>query len=215
MKMLALGVALGVLIALGGAVFAHREAPTPAAAKAIVAPTPRTPLSAADSAQISEVLERVQREYVDKIEGPKLIDDALRGMVGRLDPYSSFLDAEEYADLRVSTAGTYAGIGIEVGRIGIEARHHAAQRVIDELGIAHVVDVLALYALEYLGYLCGLRGRQRRPGTGHRGGGDGRVGDRLTLGEHGAAKCDQHTERDPEGKQLHGAKSYPMSPASE
>jgi carboxyl-terminal processing protease len=38
----------------------------------------------------------------------------LRGMVGRLDPYSSYLDAEEYADLRVSTAGTYAGIGIEV-----------------------------------------------------------------------------------------------------
>jgi carboxyl-terminal processing protease len=48
------------------------------------------------------------------VEGPRLIDDALRGMVGRLDPYSSYLDAEEYADLRVSTAGTYAGIGIEV-----------------------------------------------------------------------------------------------------
>jgi carboxyl-terminal processing protease len=114
MKMLALGVALGVLIALGGAVFAHRETPVPAIPRAVVASTPRTPLSAADSAQIAEVLERVQREYVDKVEGPKLIDDALRGMVGRLDPYSSFLDAEEYADLRVSTAGTYAGIGIEV-----------------------------------------------------------------------------------------------------
>ena len=34
--------------------------------------------------------------------------------MGGLDPYSSYLDAEEYADLRVSTAGTYAGIGIEV-----------------------------------------------------------------------------------------------------
>jgi carboxyl-terminal processing protease len=34
--------------------------------------------------------------------------------VAGLDPYSSYLDAEEYADLRVSTAGTYAGIGIEV-----------------------------------------------------------------------------------------------------
>ena len=45
---------------------------------------------------------------------PELVDDALRGLVGGLDPYSSYLDAEEYADLRVSTAGTYAGIGIEV-----------------------------------------------------------------------------------------------------
>ena len=59
-------------------------------------------------------MERVQREYVDDIKHPELIDDALRGLVNGLDPYSSYLDAEEYADLRVSTAGTYAGIGIEV-----------------------------------------------------------------------------------------------------
>ena len=114
MKMLALGIVLGVLIALGGAVFAHRDAPPPAATQSVVVSASKAPLSATDSAQIAEVYERVQREYVDKVEGPRLIDDALRGMVGRLDPYSSYLDAEEYADLRVSTAGTYAGIGIEV-----------------------------------------------------------------------------------------------------
>ena len=54
---------------------------------------------------------RIRRRRVSIRE---LIDDALRGLVGGLDPYSSYLDAEEYADLRVSTAGTYAGIGIEV-----------------------------------------------------------------------------------------------------
>jgi hypothetical protein len=86
MKMLALGIALGVLIALGGAVFAHRDPPPPAVAKVVAAPASKAPLSAADSAQIAEVFERVQREYVDKVEGPRLIDDALRGMVGRLDP---------------------------------------------------------------------------------------------------------------------------------
>ncbi|HET9864938.1 MAG TPA: S41 family peptidase [Steroidobacteraceae bacterium] len=115
MKMLALGIALGVLIALGGSVFAYRE--SPAAPASVAAPAPaviRTPLSAAESEQIGEVLERVREEYVDQVEGTALIDNALRGLVGRLDPYSSYLDAEEYADLRVSTAGTYAGIGIEV-----------------------------------------------------------------------------------------------------
>jgi carboxyl-terminal processing protease len=71
-------------------------------------------LSQAESAQLAEVMERVQRDYVDDVRHPELIDDALRGLVGGLDPYSSYLDAEEYADLRVSTAGTYAGIGIEV-----------------------------------------------------------------------------------------------------
>jgi carboxyl-terminal processing protease len=95
-------------------VFAHRDAPEVKTAAPVVTPSPKTPLPAAESAQIAEVLERVQREYVDAVENPALIDDALRGLVGGLDPYSSYLDAEEYADLRVSTAGTYAGIGIEV-----------------------------------------------------------------------------------------------------
>jgi carboxyl-terminal processing protease len=115
MKMLALGIALGVLIALGGSVFAHRDSPASQASVAPVAPAvARMPLTAAEAEQIAEVLERVRDEYVDQVEGKALIDNALRGLVGRLDPYSSFLDAEEYADLRVSTAGTYAGIGIEV-----------------------------------------------------------------------------------------------------
>ncbi len=115
MKLLLAGIVIGFLIALGGDVFASRDAEP-------VAGAPASPpksgvaraLGSAESAQLAEVIERVQREYVDDVDNPALIDDALRGMVGGLDPYSSYLDAEEYADLRVSTAGTYAGIGIEV-----------------------------------------------------------------------------------------------------
>ena len=112
MKLLFIGLVLGLLIALGGDVFAHREPP----ANEAVAPAPsdKSPFSRAETAQLAEVIDRVQREYVDTVSHPDLVDDALRGMVGGLDPYSSYLDAEEYADLRVSTAGTYAGIGIEV-----------------------------------------------------------------------------------------------------
>jgi carboxyl-terminal processing protease len=115
MKLLAVGMALGFLIALGGDVFVRRgDAPAPVAAPRVREQAPKHRLSAAESAQLSEVMERVQREYVDDVRHPELINDALRGLVGGLDPYSSYLDAEEYADLRVSTAGTYAGIGIEV-----------------------------------------------------------------------------------------------------
>jgi len=114
MKLLALGVLIGFLIALGGDVLSHRNDP-PAMVTAVTPPASgKSPLTAAESAQLSEVIERVQREYVDTVSHPELVDDALRGLVGGLDPYSSYLDAEEYADLRVSTAGTYAGIGIEV-----------------------------------------------------------------------------------------------------
>src|SRR5205085_11474996 len=77
-------------------------------------PKSKSALSAAETTHVAEVLDRVQSEYVGTVSHPELIDDALRGLVGGLDPYSSYLDADEYADLRVSTAGSYAGIGIEV-----------------------------------------------------------------------------------------------------
>jgi len=114
MKLLLVGIALGLLIALGGDVFARRVVPEPTTTTAAPKLPHKQALTAAESAQLAEVIERVQREYVDDVRHPELIDDALRGLVGGLDPYSSYLDAEEYADLRVSTAGTYAGIGIEV-----------------------------------------------------------------------------------------------------
>ena len=113
MKLVALGVLLGLLIALGVAL-GHRGGEPAKSVRAERVPETRTVLSAAETAQLAEVLDRVQREYVDTVSHPELVGDALRGLVGGLDPYSSYLDAEEYADLRVSTAGSYAGIGIEV-----------------------------------------------------------------------------------------------------
>jgi carboxyl-terminal processing protease len=114
MKLLALGIAIGLLIAFGGDVFARREQSRPPEVKTHATAAGQPALSPAESAQLNEVIERVQRDYVDDVAHPALIDDALRGLVGGLDSYSSYLDADEYADLRVSTAGTYAGIGIEV-----------------------------------------------------------------------------------------------------
>ncbi len=119
MKLVALGIGIGLLIALGGvgvAKFAASPADAPvreARTRAFDRAT-KAPLSAADDARFAEVMERVRHDYVDEVANPALIDDALRGLVNGLDPYSSYLDAEQYADLRVSTAGTYAGIGIEV-----------------------------------------------------------------------------------------------------
>ena len=115
MRLLLIGIAIGLLIALGGDVLVRRHAaPALAVIRSPPAPERDTPLARVEAARVAEVVERVRREYVDEVANPELIDDALRGLVGGLDPYSTYLDAEEYADLRVSTAGTYAGIGIEV-----------------------------------------------------------------------------------------------------
>jgi carboxyl-terminal processing protease len=71
--------------------------------------------SAMDEALLfAEVMERVKREYVEPVDDARLIDAAIRGMVADLDAHSEFLSADEYRDIRISTTGSYTGIGIEV-----------------------------------------------------------------------------------------------------
>lgn len=72
------------------------------------------PLARADRSLLDEVGERVRREYVESLTADQLDRAAVDGMVASLDPHSSFLDAAEYEAMRVSTAGHYHGIGLEV-----------------------------------------------------------------------------------------------------
>ncbi len=110
---LATGALLGFLVAVGGDVFANREA-----AREAVPPLTSDPSNAGlpwqDAQLLAEVLERVKREYVEPVDDHELIDNAVRGLVSGLDPYSAFLDEQEFDDMRVSTAGSYPGVGIEV-----------------------------------------------------------------------------------------------------
>lgn len=63
---------------------------------------------------LAEVMARVKNDYVDSVSDEELLQGAIRGMVQALDPHSEFLDAEEYADIRISSTGNYTGIGVEV-----------------------------------------------------------------------------------------------------
>lgn len=66
------------------------------------------------AALLAEVLERVKRDYVDSVSDEELIEAAIRGMVADLDAHSAFLNSEEYREIRISTTGTYSGVGLEV-----------------------------------------------------------------------------------------------------
>ncbi len=66
----------------------------------------------------AEVLERVKRDYVEPVDDATLLESAIRGMVGDLDAHSEYLDANEYRDIRISTTGSYTGVGIEVAQVG-------------------------------------------------------------------------------------------------
>jgi carboxyl-terminal processing protease len=62
----------------------------------------------------AEVYQRIKREYVDDVDDHALMEKAIRGMVAALDPHSAFLDTEEFEEIRLSTMGSYPGVGIEV-----------------------------------------------------------------------------------------------------
>ncbi len=99
---------LALCISAGLAPGAAREAPADPPA----GPADRVPW--ADARLLAEVLERVEREYVEPVDDHQLLQAAIRGMVSSLDPYSAYLDGEEYDDIKISSSGEYSGVGIEV-----------------------------------------------------------------------------------------------------
>ena len=62
----------------------------------------------------SDVIELIEREYVDEVDTKELIQKAIQGMVQSLDPHSSLLPLEAYEDLQIDTKGKFTGIGIHI-----------------------------------------------------------------------------------------------------
>ncbi len=68
-----------------------------------------------DLRTFAEVFGRIKSDYVEDVDDRELLASAIRGMLGGLDPHSSYLDPESYRELRVGTTGEFGGLGIEVG----------------------------------------------------------------------------------------------------
>jgi len=62
----------------------------------------------------TDVYSRIQDNYVEDISDEQLIEYAIDGMVGSLDPHSDYLDPREYKELQIGTQGEFGGLGIEV-----------------------------------------------------------------------------------------------------
>ncbi len=61
-----------------------------------------------------EVLEELEKNYVDEVDAETLIQNAIKGMVENLDPHSSFMPPEAFEDLQDDTKGEFSGIGIVI-----------------------------------------------------------------------------------------------------
>ncbi|OQW59120.1 MAG: peptidase S41, partial [Nitrospira sp. ST-bin4] len=61
----------------------------------------------------SEVLNQVQKHYVDETKPKDLIQGAIRGMLATLDPHSAYMTPEMYKEMQVETRGEFGGVGIQ------------------------------------------------------------------------------------------------------
>lgn len=96
------GIALGLSLGLAHGVLADKP---PALGK---------DLPWQDARLLVDVLERVKQDYVNPVDDHQLLRAAMRGMVSSLDPYSEFLEGDDYEDVKINSSGEYTGVGIEV-----------------------------------------------------------------------------------------------------
>ncbi|MGK2914091.1 MAG: S41 family peptidase [Porticoccaceae bacterium] len=63
----------------------------------------------------AQIFEQIRSSYVEEVDDKTLIENAITGLVGELDPHSAFLKADSYSELQEQTTGEFGGLGIEVG----------------------------------------------------------------------------------------------------
>ena len=64
--------------------------------------------------RFSQVMDMVERHYVNETKRDELINGAIKGMLENLDAHSTFMNAQEYKEMQETTSGKFFGIGIEI-----------------------------------------------------------------------------------------------------
>ena len=62
----------------------------------------------------SEVLDKINKEFVDDVNQSDAMDAAINGVLQSLDPYSAYMSPESYQSMQTETSGEFGGLGIEV-----------------------------------------------------------------------------------------------------
>jgi carboxyl-terminal processing protease len=100
---MAVGIILGVSLSIGSHVLADRSDTQSV-----------TTLPLEELRTLTEVFGKIKSDYVEEVKDEKLLESAIRGMLTGLDPHSSYLNREDFKELKVGTTGEFGGLGIEV-----------------------------------------------------------------------------------------------------
>ncbi len=100
---LVFGIFVGVSVSLTSSVLAEKK----------VEETVGLPLN--ELRNFSDIFARVKTDYVEEVDDKTLLENAIRGMLSGLDPHSTYLNSDEYKELKIGTTGKFGGLGIQVG----------------------------------------------------------------------------------------------------
>ena len=92
-------------------------------------------------ALLRQVIAIVKKSYVEEVDEKKLVKGAINGMLSSLDPHSVYMPADSFKEMKISTTGSFGGLGIEItirdGKLtvispieetpGIPGRHQAGR----------------------------------------------------------------------------------------
>ena len=100
--LLTLGIAIGVSASITGSVFALKD-------------SSNNGLPLNELRNLSDIFSRIKSDYVEDVEDKVLLENAIKGMLSGLDPHSTYLNPDEYKELKIGTTGQFGGLGIQVG----------------------------------------------------------------------------------------------------
>lgn len=72
-------------------------------------------LPLAELRNFSDIFARIKSDYVEQVSDQELLEHAIRGMLSGLDPHSTYMNKDEYNELKIGTRGEFGGLGIQVG----------------------------------------------------------------------------------------------------
>lgn len=101
---LVFGIFVGVSVSLTSSVMAEKKM-TPES----------TGLPLNELRNFSDIFARIKTDYVEDVDDKTLLEHAIRGMLSGLDPHSTYLNPDEYKELKIGTTGKFGGLGIQVG----------------------------------------------------------------------------------------------------
>jgi len=100
---LVFGIFVGVSVSLTSSVLAEKKAEDSVG----------LPLN--ELRNFSDIFARIKTDYVEDVDDKTLLENAIRGMLSGLDPHSTYLNPDEYKELKIGTTGKFGGLGIQVG----------------------------------------------------------------------------------------------------